>query len=118
MSINASSPFLFVGDSGKPYIGPNGPASGMVRYNTNVQQLEAFDGQTWIQIANNQSVGLTSDAVDAIHWARDKIIKEQQLKELAKQHPGVADAMQQLQKASEQLEIMVQLVNQDKSSVA
>jgi flagellar hook-basal body complex protein FliE len=118
MSINASSPFLFVGDSGKPYIGSNGPAAGMVRYNTNSQALEAFDGMVWIRIANDQSVGLTSDAVDAIHWARDKIIKEQQLKDLAKQHPGIADAMQQLQKASEQLEIMVQLVNQNKNFVA
>lgn len=118
MSINSSSPFLFVGDPGKPYVGSNGPAAGMVRYNTGTQALEAFDGMVWMRIATDQSVGLTSDAVDAIHWARDKIIKEQQLKELAKQHPGVADAMQQLQKASEQLEIMVQLVNQDKSSVA
>jgi hypothetical protein len=117
MSINASSPFLFVGDPSKPYIGSNGPAAGMVRYNTNVQQLEAFDGNTWIRIANDQSVGLTSDAVDAIHWARDKIIKEQQLKDLASKHPGVADAMQQLQRASEQLEIMVQLVNQNQTPV-
>jgi hypothetical protein len=118
MSINASSPFLFVGDPGKPYVGSNGPAAGMVRYNTGTQALEAFDGMVWMRIANDQSVGLTSDAVDAIHWARDKIIKEQQLQELAKKHPGVADAVQQLQRASEQLEIMVQLVNQDRSPVA
>ena len=118
MSINASSPFLFVGDSSTPYVGSNGPAAGMVRYNTNIQSLEAFDGMVWIRIVNDQTVGLTSDAVDAIHWACDKIIKEQQLKDLAKKHPGVADAVQQLQKASEQLEIMVQLVNQDQRSVA
>jgi hypothetical protein len=117
MTINASSPFLFVGPSNNSYVGTNGPGAGMVRYNTNTQSLEAFDGSVWIRIANDQSVGLVSDAVDAIHWARDKIIKEQQLKELAKQHPGVSDAMQQLQRASEQLEIMVHLVNQDKNSV-
>jgi hypothetical protein len=113
MTINASSPFLFTSDASKPYISQNGSAAGMVRFNTNTQSLEAFDGSVWIRIANDQNVGLTSDAVDAIHWARDRIIKEQKIKELAKQHPGVADAVQQLQQASEQLEIMVQLVNQD-----
>ena len=111
MTIRASSPYLFVGPDSNPYVGQNGPAAGMVRYNTSSQQLEAYDGSVWHRIANNENVGLTHDAVEAIHWARDRIVKEQQLKELAKQHPGVADALQQLQRASEQLEIMVQLVN-------
>jgi flagellar hook-basal body complex protein FliE len=113
MSINASTPYMFVGPNSNSYVGSNGPAAGMVRFNTNAQQLEAYDGSVWIRITNDQSVGLTSDAVEAIHWARDRIIKEQQITELAKQHPGVADAVQQLRRASEQLEIMVQLVNKD-----
>lgn len=113
MTIRTSSPYLFVGPDSNPYVGQNGPAAGMVRFNTTNQQLEAYDGSIWHRIANNENVGLTAEAVEAIHWARDRIIKEQQLKELAKQHPGVADAMDQLKKASEQLEIMVQLVNQN-----
>jgi flagellar hook-basal body complex protein FliE len=115
MSLNSSSPYLFVSDSGKSYVGPNGPAAGMVRFNTNTQSLEAFDGSVWIRIANDQNISLTSDAVDAIRWACEKLHQEEQLKKLAKQHPGVADAMQELKRASEQLEIMVQLVNQDKN---
>ena len=113
MSVNSASPYMFVGPAGNSYVGPNGPAAGMVRFNTSTQQLEAFDGSVWIRIATDQTVGLTSDAVEAIHWARDRIIKEHQIAELAKQHPGVADAVQQLRRASEQLEIMVQLVNKD-----
>lgn len=113
MTLRASSPYVFVGPDSNSYVGQNGPAAGMVRYNTSSQQLEAYDGSVWHRIASNENVGLTSDAVEAIHWARDRIIKEQQIKELAKQHPGVADAMQQLQRASEQLEIMVQLTSKD-----
>jgi flagellar hook-basal body complex protein FliE len=56
---------------------------------------------------------MTQEAVEAIHWARAKIQEEAKLKELAKQHPGVADAMQELRRASEQLEIMVKLVDKD-----
>ena len=115
--ITSATPFIFVGDAGRSHVGNYGQAAGMVRFNTSSQHLEAYDGSTWIQIANHQSVGMTQEAIEAIQWARGKITKENQLKELAAKHPGVSDAMQQLQKASEQLEIMVQLVNQDNSPV-
>ena len=118
MTLRASSPFIFVGPDSNTYVGQNGPAAGMVRYNTSSQQLEAYDGSIWHRIANNENVGMTNEAVEAIQWARSKIEEEAKLKELAKKHPGVADAMAQLKHASEQLEIMVQLVNQDKTPVA
>lgn len=118
MSIQSISPYLVASQGPDPYVNNNGQAAGMVRFNTTNQHLEAYDGMTWIRIANNdQSIFLTEDAVDAIRWTREKINEEQRLKELANKHPGIADAMQQLQRASEQLEIMVQLVNQDQTPV-
>jgi hypothetical protein len=113
MTLTTFGPFISVGNNTNPFIGNNGFSAGMVRFNTNSQCLEAFDGQVWMRIAYDQNISLTTDAVEAIHWARDKIIKEQKLKDLAKQHPGVADAVDQLKRASEQLEIMVQLVNKE-----
>jgi len=113
MSINTSSPFLFVDQGVGPYIGQNGPAAGMVRFNTSNQHLEAFDGNIWTRIAENQNIGMTGEAVDAIRWARYRMGEDQRLKQLAEKHPGVADAVDQLKRASEQLEIMVQLVNED-----
>lgn len=117
MTLRSSSPFLFTGADSSPYVSNNGPAAGMVRFNTNTQHLEAFDGSVWIQIANNEHVGMSQEAVEAIQWARKKIEEEAKLKELAKQHPGVADAMDALKRASEQLEIMVKLVDKDKTPV-
>lgn len=113
MTIRSSSPFIFAGVDSNPYVGNNGAAAGMVRFNTSNQQLEAYDGSIWHRIANNENVGLTHEAVEAIQWARAKIQEEAKLKELAKQHPGVADAMAELKRASEQLEIMVKLVDKD-----
>jgi flagellar hook-basal body complex protein FliE len=118
MTIRASSPFIFAGPDSSPYITQNGAAAGMVRYNTSNQQLEAYDGSIWHRIVTNENVGLTHEAVEAIHWARKKIEEEAKLKALAEKHPGVADAMAELKRASEQLEIMVQLVNQDRTPVA
>lgn len=118
MTLRTQGQFIFVGADSSPYVSNNGPAAGMVRFNTNTQHLEAFDGMVWIQIAKHEHVGMTTDAVEAIQWTRKKIEEEEKLKSLAEKHPGVADAMTQLKKASEQLEIMVQLVNQDKNPVA
>jgi hypothetical protein len=112
MSITAGQ-YLYVGESVGAYVGNNGVSAGMVRFNTNTQHLEAYDGSTWIRIANNQHVSMTQEAVDAIHWARLRISEEERLKSLAEKHPGVADAITELKRASEQLEIMVRLVNQD-----
>lgn len=113
MTLNTRSPFIFAGVDSNPYVGNNGADAGMVRFNTSNQQLEAYDGSSWHLIANNESVGLTHEAVEAIQWARAKIQEEAKLKELAKQHPGVADAMAELKRASEQLEIIVKLVDKD-----
>jgi IS4 transposase len=113
MTLSTFGPFLSVGINSNPYVGNNGPAAGMVRFNTNTQSFEAYDGSVWIRMAVDQNISLTADAVEAIHWARRKLQQEEQLKKLADQHPGVADAVQQLQRASEQLEIMVKLVKEE-----
>lgn len=113
MTLSTFGPFLSVGINSNPYVGNNGPAAGMVRFNTNTQSFEAYDGIVWIRMAVDQNISLTADAVEAIHWARDKIANEQKLKALAEKHPGVADAVNQLKRASEQLEIMVQLVKEE-----
>jgi flagellar hook-basal body complex protein FliE len=119
-SLSTASPFLYVSPTTGSYVNNYSGQSGvgMVRFNTTTSHLEAFDGTNWIQIASHASISMTEEAVEAIQWTRNKINEEKKLKELAAKHPGVADAMDQLARASEQLEIMVQLVNQDNPPVA
>jgi hypothetical protein len=67
---------------------------GDVRYNTNAQSLEVYDGNRWIELnTSHASVGLTPDAELALDWATKKRIEELALEQKAKDNPAIADAM-------------------------
>ena len=89
-----------------PYISPGAGGSGMVRYNSSLQQLEVNDGAVWLQLGQTSSIGLTQEAEQALQWAQQQLKREQELDALAKQHPGIKDLQQKL-------EIMIALVKQE-----
>lgn len=64
---------LRVATSSAPFVAENGQSSGIVRYNTIKQCLEAFDGSSWINITRDFKIGLDPDAEEAIEWAKSQI---------------------------------------------
>ena len=97
------------GGGGTNYINNYSGAQGLgnMRFNTASQQIEIYDGSSWIQLATGHAtVGLDAEAIELLDWAKAKKQEEHRLKALAKQHPGIQDLQQKL-------EIMVALVNQD-----
>ena len=69
--------------------------TGQVRYNTNNQCMEVFDGNMWQQWSNSMAnIGLTADAERIIDWARDKMNEEALLKVRMEKHPGLKDAFE------------------------
>ncbi len=93
-----------------PY--PNGAPSGQVRWNSQ-GYLEVDAGTYWIPL-NTQSaqINLTSEAELLLEWVRDKRAEEQRLQALANQHPAVADAVEQLKTAEQQLKTVAALCEQ------
>jgi hypothetical protein len=82
----------------------NNVSAGMVRYNGLTKNFEVYDGTTWITVQSSvASVGLTTEAVGLLEWAREKRNDEARLKALADKHPGIKDL-------KEKLDIMVALV--------
>ena len=95
------------------YSNPNNPLQGIVRYMSNTNRFEVFDGTSWIPVTPGMpAVSLSNEAIDILNWAKQKIADEQRLAELAKTNPGVADAIYNLKKAQEQVDIMVTLVKE------
>lgn len=87
-----------------PYISPGTQGAGQVRYNTNSNIMEVWDGVTWKEISNNYvSIGLTSEAEMLLDWARDKRNEDIEFKALMELHPGVRDL-------KEKLDLMISLV--------
>ena len=81
-----------------PYISQNAnnPMQGMLRISGS--DLQVFDGSSWIHAGGGYpSVSLNGVAQAAVDWAMKKQQEEQELAELCKQHPGVAEAYERLQ---------------------
>ena len=90
--INTSSGFMNVGD---------------VRFNTNMQRLEVYDGTMWVELnTSHASVGLTPDAEIAIDWAKRKLNEELALEQKAKDNPAIADLLKQRNTIDEQIKVI------------
>lgn len=98
--INTSSGYMNVGD---------------VRYNTQMQRLEVYDGNMWIELnTSHASVGLTPDAELAIDWAKRKLNEELALEQKAKDNPAIADLLNQRKKIDEQIQVIEILTKDNK----
>jgi hypothetical protein len=98
--ITASSGYMNVGD---------------VRYNTNMQRLEVYDGNMWIElVTSHASVGLTPDAENALDWAIRKRNEEMMLEAKAKDNPAIADLLNQRKTIDEKIKVIEILTKDNK----
>jgi hypothetical protein len=109
-SITAQGVYMQVkeGSTMTPYIPTNIGAQGVgnMRYNTQNQNLEVYDGATWqIFQTTYATVGLSYEAESLLNWAQEKRNEELKYKELIDQHPGIRDL-------KEKLDIMIALVTE------
>ena len=94
--INSSYGYMNVGD---------------VRYNTTVQQMEVYDGQSWIPLGmNHANVSMTPDAERALDWANRKIAEEAELDRLAESNPTIADLVEQKKALDHKIKMVQTLV--------
>ncbi len=99
------------GDTAVPYVTQNtqNPMQGMIRINGNI--METFDGTRWISMNTSYAtVMLKPEYSIILDWAAKKMQEEQQMKVLAEQHPAIADLVEAVDKAQEQLQMTAALV--------
>ena len=90
------------------YIDMTRPSAGMVRYNSN--NFEVYDGNGWIIIPSGDAqVALDGPTLESLQWVRRKMTEEKRLEELAKTHPSVADAIDAVRLAEQQLQTVAAL---------
>jgi len=98
--MNTSSGYMNVGD---------------VRYNTQMQRLEVYDGQMWLEInSSHASIGLTPDAEIALDWATKKRNEELALEQKAKDNPAIADLLKQRNTIDEKIKVIEILTKDNK----
>ncbi len=112
-SISSSGRYMQVsGGNASTYINANSGAQGVgnMRYNTSSQQMEVFDGSNWIMInMDYTSVGLNGEAESLLDWAKQKRNEELAWESLAKDNQAVKIALENLNKARQQLDITAKL---------
>ena len=118
--LNHSGRYLKVtgGSPMNPYIPPGGQSAGMLRYNTNMNMVEVYDGQTWKEVTSYAYVALTEEAEALLDWARNKRDEELQMQSLAKDHPAVKIALDNLAKAKIQLDATIILSKEHDTSTS
>ena len=94
--VSSSSPHLQVSMSGGgTYYNTSAPSAGMVRYYSN--EMQVYDGSSWLNISGSASVGLSPDAEAVIEWGKKKISEEMRLQALMERHPGLKDAYEKFE---------------------
>ena len=106
------------GTSQGPYISNynNSSMVGMVRYHNN--QLEVYDGVSWLAITyNSTTIDLSGSANAAITWALSRMSEEAQLEKLSAEHPAVKAAYENMKRAAEQLKATI-ILSKDETTTS
>ena len=86
---------------------------GNIRFNTSTQNMEVFDGNNWVMLnMSYASVGLTPDAESLLDWAKEKRNEELAWESLAKDNQAVKIALENLNKARQQLDVTAKLARE------
>ena len=117
-SLSTSSPFITVsgGNPGSTYIGnySTAPGVGNMRYNPNNQNIEVFDGSTWIILsAHHANINLSDETVSVLQWAKKKMLEEAERNKLAETNPAIKDLVNQIKDKEEQIKIVQALIKEE-----
>jgi hypothetical protein len=109
-SINHSGRYITVtgGTPGSNYVNSYSGAQGIgnMRYNTSTQNIEIWDGNSWMTLQTSYAtVQLNDEAISLLDWAKEKRGEELKIEELIKTNPAVKLAYDNVLKAQEQLKI-------------
>lgn len=74
-----------------PLMSPGAQSAGILRWNTNTNTIEVYNGMSWYNIDTSVNLDLSEYAKQALSWAYAKMVEENRLKELMARNPGLKD---------------------------
>lgn len=88
--------------------------TGQMRYNSNTNNIEVFDGNNWLGIVNSTAqVGLTAEAESLLDWAKRKRDEELETERLAENNPAIKDLMEQIKVKQDQIKMVKTLIKKE-----
>ena len=85
-----------------------------MRYNPNNQNIEVYDGSTWIILsAHHANISLSDETVSLLEWARKKRDEELEMERLAQTNSTIKDLVTQLEEKQEQIHVVKTLLKEE-----
>ena len=114
--ITSNSQYITVsgGSPMTPYFSPGAQGAGQMRYNTNSNNMEVWDGVTWKELSMSYtSIDLNYEAQELLRWARDTRNKELAREARIRSNPALRKAYEAIQRAEENFDILDKIVGED-----
>lgn len=92
------------------YVSSKGEFAGQLRFNTNNQTVEAYDGQYWVALTNTVSLEHTDRLIRAISWVEVQISKDKLYETLSNKHESVKLAYEKYTNAKKELDCIISLL--------
>lgn len=100
------------GNTPTTYINMSNPSAGMMRYNGNSNNIEVYDGSSWMTMQTSYaSVELDAETLSLIDWARKKRAEEYELEILAEKNPTIKDLVDKVKLYKNQIKMVQTLLN-------
>ena len=99
------------GSPSPTYINMSNPSAGMVRYNGNSNNIEVYDGSSWLTMqTSHTTIELDADTQMLLEWARKKRNEELEREQLAKTNPAIKDLVEQIKQKEDQIKMVQTLL--------
>ena len=90
---------------------------GNIRFNTNSQNMEVYDGNNWQTLnMDHVSVGLNGEAESLLDWARQEREKQRRREVLIRNNPALQKAYEAIKRAEENFDLLEKFVEYDHES--
>ncbi len=106
------------GHTSFPYVPQNSsnPIQGMLRMNG--QDIQVFDGSSWLNLGSSfATVELNGETQAILQWAREERDKQAKRQQLIKDNPALQKAMEAIEKAEANFDILAKFVENDSERV-
>lgn len=108
------------GQPGHTYVNnSSGLNVGNMRYNTNNQNVEVYDGHNWIQLGMSYAtVELNGEAQMLLEWARLEKAKQAERENRIRNNPALQKAYQAIKRAEDNFDIIDKLIGEESNQFA
>jgi hypothetical protein len=94
-----------------PYFSPGAQGAGQMRFNTNSNNIEVWDGVTWKELGVSYvNVDVSGETQELLKWVRETKNRELSRESRVRSNPALQKAYEAIQRAEENFDILDKII--------